>query len=305
MAAAPASAARPPGCSVAGATGWPCSPGARWPRRRRRGDQAEGGTALPIRADMADYAARGSGGRADRARTRPDRRLGQRALQLGVRAVRPRSAAEEFRRVTEVTYLGYVHGTMAALTRMRPRDHGTSCRSVRRWPTGASRCSRPTAAPSTPSGVHRVAALRAAARGIARARDVVQMPAVNTPQFDWVRSRLPGTPQPVPPIYQPEVAARGVAYAADHPRRRVYWVGGSTAGDPGRQQGRARPARPVPGQDRLPVAADRRPAGQHRRRTSGSRPTRHPATTTALADSSPTVPMTGRCSCGCPSTRSR
>ena len=59
---------------------------------------------------------------------------------------------------------------------------------------------------------------------------MVQMPAVNTPQFDWVLSRLPKPAQPVPPIYQPEVAARGVLYAADHPRRREYWVGGTTAG---------------------------------------------------------------------------
>ncbi len=55
------------------------------------------------------------------------------------------------------------------------------------------------------------------------------MPAVNTPQFSWVRSKLPRHPQPVPPIYQPEVAARGVLYAADHPARRQYWVGASTA----------------------------------------------------------------------------
>jgi hypothetical protein len=58
---------------------------------------------------------------------------------------------------------------------------------------------------------------------------VVQMPAVNTPQFSWVRSRLPNHPQPVPPIYQPEVAARGVLFAADHPGRKQYWVGASTA----------------------------------------------------------------------------
>jgi hypothetical protein len=58
----------------------------------------------------------------------------------------------------------------------------------------------------------------------------VLMPAVNTPQFDWVRSRLPKPAQPVPPIYQPEIAARAVLYAADHPRRREYWVGASTAG---------------------------------------------------------------------------
>ena len=59
---------------------------------------------------------------------------------------------------------------------------------------------------------------------------MVQMPAVNTPQFSWVLSRLPRRPQPVPPIYQPEVAADAVVYAADHPSRREYWVGGSTVG---------------------------------------------------------------------------
>jgi hypothetical protein len=59
---------------------------------------------------------------------------------------------------------------------------------------------------------------------------MVQMPAVNTPQFSWLLSRLPHQAQPVPPIYQPEVAAKGVLYAADHPGRREYWVGGSTMG---------------------------------------------------------------------------
>src|SRR5256885_13775442 len=58
---------------------------------------------------------------------------------------------------------------------------------------------------------------------------MVQLPAVNTPQFSWVLSRLPKHAQPVPPIYQPELAARAVLHAADHPRRREYWVGGSTA----------------------------------------------------------------------------
>lgn len=57
---------------------------------------------------------------------------------------------------------------------------------------------------------------------------MVQLPAVNTPQFSWVLSRLPAHPQPLPPIYQPEVAARAVVHAADHPRRREHWVGGST-----------------------------------------------------------------------------
>ena len=89
----------------------------------------------------------------------------------------------------------------------------------------------PTAAPSTPS---RASTSRCAASCCTTSSNVrvtmVQMPAVNTPQFDWVLSRLPQPAQPVPPIYQPEVAARGVLYAADHPRRREYWVGGTTAG---------------------------------------------------------------------------
>jgi hypothetical protein len=59
---------------------------------------------------------------------------------------------------------------------------------------------------------------------------VVQMPAVNTPQFSWVLSRLPRNPQPVPPIYQPEVAAQAIVFAANHPRRKQYWVGASTVG---------------------------------------------------------------------------
>src|SRR2546423_11458874 len=58
---------------------------------------------------------------------------------------------------------------------------------------------------------------------------MVQMPALNTPQFDWVKSKLPNRAMPVPPIYQPEVAARAIVWAAEHPRRREYWVGGTTA----------------------------------------------------------------------------
>src|ERR671928_211918 len=58
---------------------------------------------------------------------------------------------------------------------------------------------------------------------------MVQLPAVNTPQFDWLLTRLPKHAQPVPPIYQPEVIARAIAYAAEHPQRREYWVGASTA----------------------------------------------------------------------------
>jgi NAD(P)-dependent dehydrogenase (short-subunit alcohol dehydrogenase family) len=138
--------------------------------------------------------------------------------------------AEEFRRVTEVSYLGFVYGTMAALGRMRPRGQGTivqvgSALGSRSIPLQSAYCGAKHAINGFTeslrcellhdnSGVHVT---------------VVQMPAVNTPQFSWVRSRLPRHPQPVPPIYQPEVAARGVVFAADHPRRKQYWVGASTA----------------------------------------------------------------------------
>jgi NAD(P)-dependent dehydrogenase (short-subunit alcohol dehydrogenase family) len=138
-------------------------------------------------------------------------------------------SAEEFKRATEVTYLGYVYGTMAALKRMRPRNRGAivqvgSALAYRGIPLQSAYCGAKHAIQCfheslrcellhEKSGVHVT---------------MVQLPAVNTPQFSWVRSRLPRHPQPVPPIYQTEVAARAVVYAADHPRRKQYYVGAST-----------------------------------------------------------------------------
>jgi short-subunit dehydrogenase len=138
---------------------------------------------------------------------------------------------EEFRRVSEVSYLGYVYGTMAALRRMRPRDAGAivqvgSALAYRGIPLQSAYC----------GAKHAIQGFNEALRcELLHERSkvrvtMVQMPAVNTPQFSWVLSRLPKQAQPVPPIYQPEVAARAVIYAADHPRRREYWVGGSTLG---------------------------------------------------------------------------
>lgn len=138
--------------------------------------------------------------------------------------------AEEFARVTEVSYLGYVNGTRVALEHMRPRDRGTivqvgSALSERSIPLQSAYCGAKHAINGFTSSLR--CELLHAHSGIQVT--VVQMPAVNTPQFSWVRSRLPKEPQPVPPIYQPEVAARAVLHAADHPGRRQYWVGGSTA----------------------------------------------------------------------------
>jgi NAD(P)-dependent dehydrogenase (short-subunit alcohol dehydrogenase family) len=134
----------------------------------------------------------------------------------------------EFRRVTEVNYLGYVHGTLAALRHMRPRNAGTiiqigSTLAYRSIPLQSAYCASKSAArgftDSLRSELYRE---RSKIR-----LSMVHLPAVNTPQFEVVRSRLPGHPQPVPPVYQPEVAARAVVHTALHPRREV-WVGANT-----------------------------------------------------------------------------
>jgi short-subunit dehydrogenase len=137
----------------------------------------------------------------------------------------------EYRRVTEVAYLGYVYGTMAALQRMKPRDRGTivqvgSALAYRGIPLQSAYCGAKHAI----QGFHESLRCELLHEGSAVRVTMVQMPAVNTPQFSWVLSRLPRHAQPVPPIYQPELAASAVLHAADHPRRREYWVGGSTMG---------------------------------------------------------------------------
>ncbi|MER6400483.1 SDR family oxidoreductase [Kitasatospora sp. NPDC001603] len=137
---------------------------------------------------------------------------------------------EEFRRVTEVSYLGYVYATRSALRRMLPRDHGTlvhvgSAIAYRGIPLQSAY----SGAKHALQGWHEALRCELLASGTAVRTTMVQMPAVNTPQFDWVLSRLPNRARPVAPIYQPEVAARAVLHAADRPQRREYWVGGSTA----------------------------------------------------------------------------
>jgi NAD(P)-dependent dehydrogenase (short-subunit alcohol dehydrogenase family) len=188
-----------------------------------------GGTACAVAADVSDYA------QVDKAATQIEEALGPIDVWINVAftsvfAPFSEIGPDEFRRVTEVSYLGFVHGTMAALQRMRERDHGTivqvgSALSERSIPLQSAYCGAKHAINGFTSSLrcellHEGSNVRVT---------VVQMPAVNTPQFSWVRSRLPDKPQPVPPIYQPEIAARGVLYAADHPARRTYWVGGSTA----------------------------------------------------------------------------
>jgi NAD(P)-dependent dehydrogenase (short-subunit alcohol dehydrogenase family) len=137
---------------------------------------------------------------------------------------------DEYKRVTEVSYLGYVYGTMAALRYMRPRDHGTivqvgSALAYRGIPLQSAYCGAKHAI----QGFNESLRCELLHDHSSVHVTMVQMPAVNTPQFSWVLSRLPHHAQPVPPIYQPEIAAQAVLFAADHPSRREYWVGASTA----------------------------------------------------------------------------
>jgi NAD(P)-dependent dehydrogenase (short-subunit alcohol dehydrogenase family) len=188
-----------------------------------------GGKAVAVACDMADYA------QVANAAAQIEERLGPIDVWINVAfasvfAPFTEITPEEFRRVTEVSYLGFVHGTMVALSRMRPRGHGTivqvgSALSHRSIPLQSAYCGAKHAINGFTSSLRTELLHDKSPVNIT----VVQMPAVNTPQFTWVRSRLPEHPQPVPPIYQPEVAARGVVYAADHPRRKEYWVGGTTA----------------------------------------------------------------------------
>jgi NAD(P)-dependent dehydrogenase (short-subunit alcohol dehydrogenase family) len=136
---------------------------------------------------------------------------------------------QEFRRVTEVTYLGYVHGTQTALKRMLPRETGTivqvgSALGDRSIPLQSVYCGAKHAINGFTSSLRTELMHHKSNVHVT----VVQMPGVNTPQFSWVLSRLPRHPRPVPPVYQPEIAARAVVHAADHPRRKQYYVGSST-----------------------------------------------------------------------------
>lgn len=139
--------------------------------------------------------------------------------------------ADEFRRVMEVTSLGQVHGTLAALARMLPRDHGTivnvsSALAYRGIPLQATYC----AAKHAVVGFTESLRTELLADGSAVAVTMVALPGVNTPQFEWVRARTSNHPQPVPPIYQPEVCADAIVHAAAHSGRREYKVGASTVG---------------------------------------------------------------------------
>jgi short-subunit dehydrogenase len=135
---------------------------------------------------------------------------------------------DEVRRVTEVTYLGTVNGTLSALRRMLPRDRGAivqvgSALAYRSIPLQAPYCGAKSAIRGFTDSL-RTELIHSASRVRVT---MVQMPALNTPQFDWCRARVSRKPQPVPPIFEPEVAARAIVWASRHKRRELF-VGGST-----------------------------------------------------------------------------
>ncbi|AKK26953.1 SDR family oxidoreductase [Mycobacterium sp. EPa45] len=191
--------------------------------------EAGGGTALALPTDVADFK------QVDAAATTVEETFGPIDVWVNVAftsvfAPFTEIEPDEFRRVTEVSYLGFVYGTMAALARMRPRDAGTvvqvgSALGARAIPLQSAYCGAKHGINGFTESVRTELLHNCSNVHIT----VVQMPAVNTPQFSWVLSRLPRHPQPVPPIYQPEVAARSIVRAAEHPRRKQYWVGASTA----------------------------------------------------------------------------
>jgi short-subunit dehydrogenase len=135
---------------------------------------------------------------------------------------------EEYRRVTEVTYLGYVYGTLSALKRMLPRDRGTivqvgSALAFRGIPLQSAYCGAKHAVQGFTESV-RTELLHDHSNVWVT---MVHLPASNTPQFNWVKTRLPRKPQPYPPVFQPEVPAEAIYYAAHH-RRREMFVGWPT-----------------------------------------------------------------------------
>ena len=188
----------------------------------RREVEELGGRALVLPTDVADSDA------VERAAEAVERELGPIDIWINnamvsvfspVKQMRP----EEYRRVTEVTYLGYVYGTLAALKRMLPRDRGVivqigSALAYRGIPLQSAYC----AAKHAIQGFHD--SLRSELiHDQSKVRvTMVQLPAMNTPQFSWVKSRLPRRAQPVPPIYQPEVGAEAVLFAAHNDRREMY-----------------------------------------------------------------------------------
>ena len=189
----------------------------------RREVEACGGKALVLPVDVADAKA------VEAAAEQVEKELGPIDIWINdamtsVFSPVKEMTAEEYKRVTEVCYLGFVYGTLSALKRMLPRDRGSivlvgSALAYRSIPLQSAYC----------ASKHAILGFYTSLRTeLMHDRSnvhvtMVQMPALNTPQFGWVKSRLPHKAQPVPPIYQPEIAAQAIYYAAHHAERREYY----------------------------------------------------------------------------------
>ncbi|HUB44583.1 MAG TPA: SDR family oxidoreductase [Acetobacteraceae bacterium] len=186
-----------------------------------------GRRALAVSADVADAAA------VERAADTIERVLGPINVWVNnamATVFGPVSSldADEFQRGTQVTYLGQVHGTMAALKRMRQRNRGTvvnvgSALSYRAIPLQSVYCAAKYAVRGFTDALRSELMHDRSAVHLT----MVHLPAMNTPQFDWALNKTRHRPQPVPPIFSPDVAARAILFAATH-RRREVWVGAST-----------------------------------------------------------------------------
>jgi len=186
-----------------------------------------GGKALSLPTDVADAS------QVERAASRVEEELGPIDVWVNdamttIFARFDEITPEEFKRATEVTYLGCVYGTMSALRRMKKRDRGTivqigSALAFRLIPLQSPYC----------GAKHAIVGFTDSIRSelihdhVNVHLTTVHLPAMNTPQFSWGRTRLPRHPQPVPPIYEPEVAARAIVWASSH-KRRDLWVGWPT-----------------------------------------------------------------------------
>jgi short-subunit dehydrogenase len=191
----------------------------------RREVERAGGRAFVCPVDVADAAA------VERAATRIEEELGPidvwvNAAMTSVFAFTWDVAPAELRRVTDVTFHGTVWGTLAAVRRMRERDRGTivqvgSGAAYRSLPLQAAYC----AAKFAVRGFTDALRSELAHEGSRVVVTMVQLPAIDTPQFDWVRNRMPGRPRPLAPVFDPAVAAEAILHAVDHPRRELF-VGG-------------------------------------------------------------------------------
>jgi NAD(P)-dependent dehydrogenase (short-subunit alcohol dehydrogenase family) len=190
--------------------------------------EAEGRRGLAIPTDVSDHAA------VEAAAARVERELGEmdarvNAAFAGSLAFFWDTSMEEYRRITDVTYFGQVHGTRAALRRMRPRNRGVivsvgSAMAYRSIPLQSAYCGAKHAVKGFTESVMTELANEKSKVKVC----MVQLPGLNTPQFTWNLNKMPKHPMPVPPVFQPELAARAVRFQIEHPRRNM-WVGLPTA----------------------------------------------------------------------------